>query len=142
MNKIKAIIISIFVAAGGALAVAAFSQTASYAGCSGAQCVTEGVQATGGDASSADPGDIIASIVNILLFILGAVAVIMIIFGGIKYTTSNGNPEQIKSAKNTIMYAVVGVVVALLAYAIVNFVVDSLAGTASTSEQSAGGDAE
>jgi multisubunit Na+/H+ antiporter MnhB subunit len=62
--------------------------------------------------------------VNVLLFVLGSIAVIMIIIGGIRYTTSNGEASQIKSAKDTIMYAVIGLVVAILAYSIVNFVVD------------------
>ncbi|MCB9820286.1 hypothetical protein H6796_03245 [Candidatus Nomurabacteria bacterium] len=68
----------------------------------------------------------IANIVGVLLFIIGTLAVIMLIIGGIRYTTSNGNPEQIKAAKNTLMYAVIGLIVALLAFAIVNFVVSSL----------------
>ena len=65
----------------------------------------------------------IQNIVNVLLFVLGIIAVIMIIVGGIRYTTSNGDQNQLTSAKNTILYAVVGLVIALLAYAIVNFVV-------------------
>lgn len=62
---------------------------------------------------------------NVLLFVIGAVAVIMIIIGGIRYTTSNGDSSQVTAAKNTILYGVVGVIVALLAYAIVNFVVSA-----------------
>jgi hypothetical protein len=46
----------------------------------------------------------------------------MIVIGGIKYTTSNGDSSAITSAKNTILYSVVGLVVAILAFAIVNFV--------------------
>ena len=61
-------------------------------------------------------------IVNIMLTILGILAVIMIIFGGIRYTTSAGDASRVKAAKDTIMYSVVGLVVAILAYAIVNFV--------------------
>jgi ABC-type Fe3+ transport system permease subunit len=68
--------------------------------------------------------DTLASIVNVLLFIIGAVAVIMIVVGGLKYTTSNGDSSAVTSAKNTILYAVVGLVVAILAYAIVNFVLN------------------
>lgn len=60
------------------------------------------------------------------LGILGALAVIMIIVGGIRYTTSNGDASRIKAAKDTIMYSVVGLVVALLAYAIVRFIVDNI----------------
>lgn len=71
-------------------------------------------------------GDRVKQVVNILLFIIGTISVIMIILGGIRYTISNGDSSQVTSAKNTIMYAVIGLVVALLAYAIVNFVVTQL----------------
>lgn len=71
-------------------------------------------------------GNFIKKIINVLLFVIGAVAVIMIIIGGIKYTTSNGDQSQVTSAKNTILYAVVGLVVAVMAFAIVNFVLKSL----------------
>jgi multisubunit Na+/H+ antiporter MnhB subunit len=53
------------------------------------------------------------------------IAVIMIVIGGIRYTTSNGDSSQVKSAKDTIMYAVIGLVVAILAYAIVNFILSA-----------------
>jgi len=62
-------------------------------------------------------------VINTMLFILGSIAVIMIIIGGIRYTTSNGESAGIKGAKDTITYAVVGLVVAILAYSIVNFVI-------------------
>lgn len=65
----------------------------------------------------------IEDVVNVLLFVLGAVAVIMIVIGGIRYTLSNGDSSQITAAKNTVLYAVIGLIVALLAYAIVNFVI-------------------
>jgi Type IV secretion system pilin len=69
---------------------------------------------------------IFQKIVNIMLFIVGAVAVIMLIIGGIRYVTSNGAQDQVTGAKNTIMYAIIGIIVAVLAYAIVNFVVTGL----------------
>ncbi len=65
---------------------------------------------------------LVKNIVNLLLVILGFISVIMIIIGGIRYTTSNGDANNTKSAKDTILYSVVGLVVAILAYAIVNFV--------------------
>lgn len=65
----------------------------------------------------------VQTLINTLLFAVGIVSVIMIIIGGIRYTISNGDSSRITSAKNTILYSVVGLVVALLAYAIVNFVV-------------------
>ncbi len=66
---------------------------------------------------------LVKSIVNVLLFAIGIVSVIMIIVGGLRYTTSNGDPSKVKSAKDTILYSVIGLVVALLAFVIVNFVV-------------------
>ena len=75
-----------------------------------------------GAAKQDDAPDIIKNVITTILIILGMVAVIMIIVGGIRYTTSNGDASAIKSAKDTILYAVIGLVVALLAYAIVNFV--------------------
>lgn len=67
--------------------------------------------------------NMITIVINILLFIIGIIAVIMIIVGGIRYTLSNGNASSTKEAKDTILYAVIGLIVASMAYAIVNFVV-------------------
>jgi len=64
----------------------------------------------------------VKDLVNFLLYVLGAVSVIVIIFAGIFYTTSIGDAASITKAKNTLLYAVVGLVVAVLSYAIVNFV--------------------
>lgn len=62
-------------------------------------------------------------VVNVLLFIIGAISVIMIIVGGLRYVISGGDSSAVNSAKNTILYAIVGLVVAFAAYAIVNFVI-------------------
>ena len=64
--------------------------------------------------------------INIALFLIGAIAVLMLIYGGIRYTISGGEAKNVAAAKNTILYAIVGIVVAILAYAIVNFVVTKL----------------
>ena len=72
-------------------------------------------------------GDRVQQVINVLLFIIGVISVIMIIIGGIKYVLSNGDSNAVKSAKDTILYAVIGLVIALLAYAIVNFVVNAFA---------------
>jgi multisubunit Na+/H+ antiporter MnhB subunit len=69
---------------------------------------------------------IFTTIVNIFLFVIGAIAVIMLIYGGIRYTISGGDSKNVTAAKDTILYAVVGIVVAILAYAIVNFVIGGL----------------
>lgn len=73
--------------------------------------------------SKDDLGAIIKQITNAMFFIVGALAVVMIIYSGIRYTTSAGNPAGVTAAKNSLMYSIVGLVVAILAYAIVNFVV-------------------
>lgn len=76
--------------------------------------------------SGAGVNSLLENIVSILMFILGAISVIMIVIGGIRYTTSGGDASQIKSAKDTILYSVVGLVVAIFAYAIVKFVLNNI----------------
>lgn len=72
----------------------------------------------------ADIGPIFGTITNVLLFLLGAVSVIMLVIGGFRYVISGGDSNQLQGAKNTILYAVVGLVVAIMAYAITDFVID------------------
>lgn len=67
------------------------------------------------------------TITNVLLFVIGAISVIMLIIGGIRYVVSGGDSGAVTSAKNTILYAVIGIIVAILAYALVNFVISSFA---------------
>jgi hypothetical protein len=81
----------------------------------------------GGGAGCSGDG-IFKTVTNVLLFIIGAISVIMLIIGGIRYVVSGGDSGAITSAKNTILYAIVGIVVAILAYALVNFVITSFAG--------------
>jgi len=71
-------------------------------------------------------GGIFSIITNAALFLIGAISVIMLIYGGIRYTISGGDSSNVTAAKNTILYAIVGIVVALLSYAIVNFVIGKL----------------
>jgi len=88
--------------------------------------VTEGFKVAGGDPAKDTLNLKVASVVSVLMFILGALSVIMIIVGGIRYTVSNGDSSRVKAAKDTVTYAVVGLVVAILAYAIVNFVIKNV----------------
>ena len=60
---------------------------------------------------------------NIVYFLAGVVAVIVIIIGGIYYATSSGDSGKVTKAKNMILYSVVGIVIILSAFAITNFVV-------------------
>lgn len=94
-----------------------------------AACESQGGKASrsGGCNESVNSlSSIIQTVANILLFLVGAVAVIMLIIGGFRYVTSNGDAAAIKGAKDTILYAIIGIIVAFLAYAAVNFVVTSL----------------
>lgn len=76
------------------------------------------------NAKNDDISTTIKTAVNVLLFVVGSISVIMIIVGGILYAVSTGDQSRITKAKYTIMYAIAGLIVSLLAYAIVNFVVD------------------
>jgi len=71
---------------------------------------------------------VITLIVNVLLFIVGALSVVMIMVGGLRYVISGGNSSSVTAAKNTIMYAIIGLIVAFLGYAIINFVLNVLQG--------------
>lgn len=94
--------------------------------------ISEGVDCAKGKQTRAElfsgPNSLFKTITNVLLFLIGAVSVIMLVVGGFRYVLSNGEAAQLTSAKNTILYAVIGIIVALLAYAIVNFVVTSFIG--------------
>lgn len=68
-------------------------------------------------------GGILKEVINVMLYLAGAIAVIMIVVGGIRYITSDGDPGAATKAKSTIIYALVGLVIAVMSYSIVNFVV-------------------
>jgi Type IV secretion system pilin len=72
--------------------------------------------------------NIFVTVANLLIFLVGAVAVIMLIIGGLRYVLSQGNSTSIEGAKNTILYAIIGIIVAILAFAAVNFVVQKVGG--------------
>ena len=73
--------------------------------------------------------EIVLTMINFFLTFLGIVAVIMIIYAGVIYTTSGGEDEKMQTAKKTIMYAAIGLVIVLLSYAIVNMIVGAGTGT-------------
>lgn len=69
---------------------------------------------------------LIKTVVNVLLWAVGILSVIMIIFSGFRYITSAGDASKTKSAQSTLTYSVVGLIVAIMAYAIVNMVINRL----------------
>ena len=126
MNKWKQVIIGLTAIAG--LSVAAlpavsvsainvFEKCSSVGGNDSAVC-----KASKKD-TNANASGVAKKLINAMLYVLGIIAVFMIVFGGIRYTTSGGNAASVKGAKETIMYAIIGLAVALLAWTIVNFVV-------------------
>lgn len=70
----------------------------------------------------ADIWIITANVLNMLIQAAGLIAVFMIIFGGIRYITSQGEPEKIQAAKKTLMYAIGGLILAILASTLVGFI--------------------
>jgi len=118
-----------------ALALPVAPAMAAAASCDGSGGASAGANCAQGNntpTSLFGTGSVFVTVVNTLLFVIGAVAVIMLIYGGIRYTISGGDQKAVTDAKNTILYAVIGIVVAVMAYAIVNFVLTSLANGTNT----------
>jgi hypothetical protein len=74
--------------------------------------------------------DIVKLVINLFSVVVAVIAVIMIIVGGLKYIMSGGDSGNITGAKNTILYAIVGLVIVALAQFIVRFVLDKVGGAA------------
>lgn len=91
--------------------------------------ICKGVQLTGGncDTSSGPSVDsTIKLVIDILSMVVGVIAVIMIIIGGLKYIMSSGDSNNITSAKNTILYAIIGLVIVAVAQILVIFVLNKV----------------
>lgn len=118
MKKISIYIAGLFVAAGLAFSVAVPTAQAVnvFETCSG-NADSAVCKSTGDKADS-----MVKVVVNVILWALGIVSVIMVIIGGFMFVTSSGDPGRAKNARNTILYAVIGLVIAVSSYAIVNFV--------------------
>lgn len=86
---------------------------------------------TGGSSQEAVAklNNLIRYIINTLSAIVGVVAVIMIIIGGFRYITSGGTDTSVASAKNTILYAIIGLIIVALAQILVRFVLNKIANT-------------
>jgi hypothetical protein len=69
------------------------------------------------------PTALIPRAINLMLFVVGILAIFMLIWGGIRYVISGGDQQRVKDAKNTILYAIIGLVVAILGYAVVQWVI-------------------
>jgi hypothetical protein len=118
-------------------AAPAFAQDAAQQQINAGLCTGSNLQFTdntgGADCSTSDATEkvnsLIRTIVNLLSAVVGIVAVIMIIFGGLRYITSGGNDSSVTGAKNTILYAIIGLIIVALAQVLVRFTLSKVANT-------------
>ncbi len=105
--------------------------------------VCQGIQDASGTTSCSSDGSsitgLVRTVITILSLVVGFAAVIMIIVGGLKYVTSNGDTSNTASAKNTIIYAVVGLVIAALAQFLVQFVINKTGPKCATNQSISNG---
>lgn len=94
----------------------------------------DGIEAAGGNCATgeSDVSNAVRNGVNILLTVVGIASVIMLVIGGLRYIVSGGDQAAITAAKNTIIYAVIGIIIAVFSYAIASFVFDRTSGDASS----------
>lgn len=143
IKKIKHYIQIIAVSGLMLLPIAALPAVAHAADCTGADPNIQGCLSTGAClsadqaqcAAASDPNGsvdrILTTVINIFSLVVGVVSVIMIIIGGLKYITSGGDSGNVSGAKNTILYAIIGLVIVALAQVIVHFVLTRVSGTSS-----------
>ena len=96
-----------------------------------ATSVQEGANAARADGMPTELiGDngVFSRLTNTILLIVGLISVIMLVYGGLRYILSGGDSKKVTDAKNTILYAIIGLIISLLAFAIVNFVLNSVVG--------------
>lgn len=120
MKRFKILLASFAVALLGALSLAPAAPVAAI------DPLADACRNNGGSAicknDDEQAGNLIDTLVDVLLYVVGILAVIMIIVGGIMYTISGGDAGKVTKAKNTLTYAIVGLLVAFIAFALVNWV--------------------
>jgi cytochrome bd-type quinol oxidase subunit 2 len=97
--------------------------------------VEEGAEAARADGMPAElVGDngVFNRLTNTVLMVVGLISVIMLVYGGLRYITSGGDSKKVTDAKNTILYAIIGLIICVLAYAIVTFVLSTIGATTAT----------
>lgn len=97
--------------------------------------VQEGAEAARADGMPYNligPEGVFTQVTNTVLYIVGIVSVIMLIYGGLRYVISGGDSKKVTDAKNTILYAIIGLIISVLAFAIVNFVINAITGESNT----------
>lgn len=123
-NNMRNILVGLLLLAPLLVPVTVNAQTIENGLCNGVNLGTtgEGGSCKNDDNATDKVDGLITLVINIFSIVVGVVAVIMIIVGGLKYITSAGDSNNVTSAKNTILYAIIGLVVVALAQFIVQFV--------------------
>ena len=122
-EKIKMVVMGLATVATLGTAVAIAPTVGAESEYSGITQYTSGTSVAGGDD---DLMTRLQVIINVALGVIGFVAVGVIILGGVQYTTSTGDAAKVAKAKNTILYGIIGLIIALLAFAIVNFILTNI----------------
>ncbi len=97
-----------------------------------ATSIEDGVKATYVEGMPTDLiGDqgFISKVTSWILIAVGTISVIMLIYGGFRYVISGGDAKKVTDAKNTILYAIIGLIICLLSYAIIRFVIYAVTGS-------------
>ncbi len=71
------------------------------------------------------PGGLVTTIVNVITYVAGVIVIFMIIFAGFRYITSTGDANKVNSAKNTLLYAIVGIIIIVMAQVIVHYIINA-----------------
>ena len=123
LKKLLVSITAIFMISGGLLALPTASHAAT---CTDGNSIRSGIECAPADSkqNKFSVANGIQNVVNTLLFVVGIASVIVIIVSGLRFVLAGGNAQTVSSARDGILYAVIGIVVSLLAYAIVNFVLN------------------
>jgi|GEM_PF-125005 len=135
-KKIKYFVLSLsIVLTAGMISVPALAAGTDFKGdaCSGLQSISGNDTTTCPTGSESALSNLIKTIISILSLVVGIVAVIMVIVGGFKFITSGGDSAKTASARSTIVYALVGILVAAFAQVLVHFVLFKSSGAASCS---------
>ena len=124
---LSALIVACSVFGASAISAASLSTNVSAQAADGVKKgITTATTADMKNKSIAGEGGLISILINFLLWTVGILSVVMIIFSGFRYITSAGDASKTKSAQSALTYSVVGLIVAIMAYAIVNMVINRL----------------
>jgi len=146
MKSMKQKLGAIFLGLTMAVAIAGSGVSVALADCANPTSTKEAVQCGANNGQNVDTSaaagsfsTTVSDIINVMSIIVGVVAVIMIIVAGLRYITSGGKQESVTGAKNTILYAVIGLVIVALAQIIVHFVLNNTTAATNGSDSSSSG---